>query len=200
MAWGLNPPDISGLLLFFLASLDAFQFRRNCLVNSRISLPSNIAAEKRHNSGNTLSFLHHLWISLSSAWNCRSKKNNHRGIYRWWSGGLGTFVFCKRGSHTNPVRAAWASDTTRSPAPAHAQKQRKPHRRNILLFFGGWRVGGGSPGNDPSVNAASPASASPRQIGCIFMGLLIKDKHQESPFFSSDIVQAWSFGGRSQRA
>lgn len=55
------------MLLFFLASLDAFQFRRNCLVNSRISLPSNIAAKKRHNSGNTLSFLHHLRISLSPA-------------------------------------------------------------------------------------------------------------------------------------
>lgn len=54
------------MFLFFLASLDAFQFRRNCLVNSRISLPSKIAAKKTQFRSHVV-LLHRLRISLSSA-------------------------------------------------------------------------------------------------------------------------------------
>lgn len=41
---GINGPVIICLLVFFfLASLDAFQLMRNCLVNSLISLPSRMS-------------------------------------------------------------------------------------------------------------------------------------------------------------
>lgn len=50
----VNCPDTVCLFLFFLASLDAFQFMRNCLVNSLMSRPSRTSAKVNKKKSNLI--------------------------------------------------------------------------------------------------------------------------------------------------